>query len=101
MGADVFGKIIHRVLEVLDQPYLNKTIDKSTLEHQKASISGVLAKILKEDHELLETKSGLNFILVSVASKILEKYFDKKIAETNQPFTILNLESEFVSKIKN
>jgi hypothetical protein len=98
IGTDVFGTIVHKVLENLDKPYLNSKnpIDKEVLQNQKDEVENQLF-LIKNEHKSFDFDSGMNLILISVVKKIIEKYFNKREFEFGGNFKILGIEKELTS----
>jgi len=98
IGTDVFGTIVHKVLENLDKPYLDSKnpIDKEVLQNQKDEVENQLS-LIKNDHKSFDFDSGMNLILISVVKKIIEKYFLKRESEFGGNFKILGIEKELIS----
>ncbi|HLO43995.1 MAG TPA: PD-(D/E)XK nuclease family protein [Leadbetterella sp.] len=96
IGADVFGTIVHKVLENLDQPYLETgvQIGLEQIKEQKNNIVKELDKAIEEGHKAFDFGSGMNLILLSVVQKILEKYFQKRLDEFSGNFRILGVEKQ-------
>ena len=96
IGADVFGTIVHKVLENLDQPYLETgvQIGLEQIKEQKINIVKELDKAIEEGHKAFDFGSGMNLILLSVVQKILEKYFQKRLDEFSGNFRILGVEKQ-------
>jgi CRISPR/Cas system-associated exonuclease Cas4 (RecB family) len=96
IGTDVFGTIVHKVLENLDEPFLNaKTeIGVKELKVQKENIQKELALAIKESHKQFDFDNGMNLILLSVVQKILEKYFLKREKELSGNFRVMAIEKE-------
>ncbi|MCP9768181.1 PD-(D/E)XK nuclease family protein [Lacihabitans sp. LS3-19] len=102
IGTDVFGTIVHKVLENLDKPIINnaKVVDKGVLEQQRKSVLPEIGKALNEYRLEHDFENGLNVILVSVVSKIIDAYFKKRIEEFVDTFQILALEKELLASYK-
>ncbi|OYU68004.1 MAG: hypothetical protein CFE22_01445 [Cytophagaceae bacterium BCCC1] len=98
IGTDVFGTIVHKVLENLDKPYLDSKnpIDKEVLQNQKNEVENQLS-LIKNEHKSFDFDSGMNLILISVVKKIIEKYFHKRESEFVGNFKILGIEKELTS----
>ncbi|MCP9748309.1 PD-(D/E)XK nuclease family protein [Lacihabitans sp. CS3-21] len=98
IGTDVFGTIVHKVLENLDKPYLDSKnpIDKEVLQNQKDEVENQLS-LIKNEHKSFDFDSGMNLILISVVKKIIEKYFYKRESEFGGNFKILGIEKELTS----
>lgn len=98
IGTDVFGTIVHKVLENLDKPYLESKnpIDKEVLQNQKDEVENQLS-LIKNEHKSFDFDSGMNLILISVVKKIIEKYFNKRESEFGGNFKILGIEKELTS----
>ncbi|MCF8325367.1 MAG: PD-(D/E)XK nuclease family protein [Leadbetterella sp.] len=98
IGTDVFGTIVHKVLENLDKPYLvsKNPIDKEVLRNQKDEVENQLS-LIKNEHKSFDFDTGMNLILISVVKKIIEKYFYKRESEFGGSFKILGIEKELTS----
>ncbi|MCP9756971.1 PD-(D/E)XK nuclease family protein [Lacihabitans sp. CCS-44] len=99
IGTDVFGTIVHKVLENLDKPYFESKnpVNKEVLRNQKDEVESQLSLIIKEEQKAFDFDSGMNLILISVVKKIIERYFDKRESEFGGNFTILGIEKELTS----
>jgi hypothetical protein len=98
IGTDVFGTIVHKILENLDKPYLESKnlIDKEVLRNQKDDVENQLS-LIKNEHNSFDFDSGMNVVLISVVKKIIERYFYKRESEFGGNFKILGIEKELNS----
>lgn len=97
IGANVFGSIIHYVLETVDTPYFeaNTLITKEVLLNQKQKALSNFDSYLKENQPDFDFNYGLNSILKALAYELIGKYYDKRIGEFEMPFKILAIEKEY------
>lgn len=96
IGTDIFGTIVHQVLENLDKPLLeSKTIiDLNELNKQKESVETQLSETIKEHEKVFDFENGMNLILLSVVKKIIDKYYLKREKEFSSNFIVLGIEKE-------
>ncbi len=97
----VFGNILHKALEFLYVPYLNKTIDAKDLE-AIASTKNISDKVHQAllDQKVIHSNyslSGVDLLLESVIKRLLKKIFDQDVK--NLPFTIKGVEEWIEGRI--
>ncbi|MFN8430448.1 MAG: PD-(D/E)XK nuclease family protein [Spirosomataceae bacterium] len=85
--VDTFGVILHAVLELSDFDKGLKSREK--LEFNKVNLPFILEKVFTELEVKIDNKQGLNYLLKNVAEKLLEQYFDLRIANISQPYGII------------
>lgn len=97
IGSDVFGSMLHYVLEKTDEPYFkSKTfITSEILENQKKFALENFNILIEANQPKFDFKYGLNSILKTVAKELLGKYYDKRLREFTEPFKIVGLESKY------
>lgn len=97
IGADVFGSIIHYVLEMIEKPYFGtKTaITKEILLLQKKNAIHDFDLLLKESQPDFDFNLGLNVVLKSVIKELLAKYYDRRITEFSAPYHIIGIENAY------
>jgi CRISPR/Cas system-associated exonuclease Cas4 (RecB family) len=101
IGTDIFGTIVHQVLENLDQPILTQgqMVNKDIFEEQRKSVLSEIEKVLKEYSSVHDFDNGLNVVLVSVVSKIMDAYYIKRVSEFKEPFKVLALEKILLANL--
>lgn len=92
IGHDVFGTIIHFVLEKADQPYVGKTVTREVLQLQKTWVQGHFESLLKECKPNFDFDYGLNAVLKALALELILRYFDQRIKDYKGEFTVHALE---------
>ncbi len=99
IDQSVFGKLLHKTMELLYLPYIGKEIDAETIETVRKDdrrIRGALLKAFAESYFRSErvTESditGRNIIIREVLLKYLKQILE--VDKADAPFTILTLEN--------
>lgn len=96
IGHNVFGSIIHYVLEMTDKTYFenNALITREILMNQKRHALENFDKYVKENQPDFDFTYGLNSVLKTLAKELIGKYFDKRLREFTVPFKIVGIEME-------
>jgi hypothetical protein len=98
--ADVFGNIVHKVLEEIYKPDLNKTIDTARLARKLKSLDSVLNESLKTTHSTGDIHHGKNLLIVEVIRKYIERFIQKDIENlNNEPRILLGIEEKLDSSV--
>jgi hypothetical protein len=102
IGHNVFGSIIHYVLEMTDKTYFEKNalITREILMNQKQYALENFDKYVKENQPDSDFTYGLNSVLKTLAKELIGKYFDKRLREFTVPFKIVGIEKEYTSFIE-
>ena len=94
IDARNFGIVVHRVLELLYEPWLGREISKEAIEKLEAGVEKMVAEVLKEEeivqeYQVLQGKDVLtNSIMQRLVLKILQ--YDQQQA----PFEVTGLERD-------
>ncbi|MCD8539116.1 MAG: PD-(D/E)XK nuclease family protein, partial [Leadbetterella sp.] len=99
IGYNVFGSIVHYVLEKTDEPYLGALITREVLENQKQFALQNFERLLRESQPGFDFEYGLNAVLSALALELTGKYFDKRLREFTEPFYIEGLEKKYTTVI--
>lgn len=99
IGYNVFGSIIHYVLEKTDEPYVGALITREILENQKQYALNHFDTLLKEGQPGFDFEYGLNAVLKTLARELVGKYFDKRLREFTEPFYIEGLEKKYETTV--
>jgi hypothetical protein len=95
IGHDVFGTIIHYVLEQADTPFVGKGVNKATLLQQKAWVKENFHALVKACKPNFDFDYGLNAVLKALALELLLKYFDQRIKDFKEEFVVHALEERY------
>ncbi len=98
--ADVFGTIIHQVLEEIYLPDKGKTIDADRLGNELNKLDLYLEKSLKQNYRTGDLQHGKNLLVVQVIRKYIERFVRKDMEALKQEprmlmGTEINLEYPF------
>ena len=101
MGADVFGNIMHDVLDILYKPYLGTVPD---FEKINASLDGVLKEVIQKVLKNRWIKTGINKMNIEIIETLLKnfihldrKFIEDQLAQKKQ-FEIVSIEEELNQK---
>jgi len=98
--ADVFGNIVHKVLEEIYKPDLKKTIDTTRLARELKSLDSILSESLKTTHSTGDIHHGKNLLIVEVIKKYIERFIKKDIENLNsEPRVLLGVEEKLDSSV--
>ncbi len=95
IGYNVFGSLVHYILEKADEPYLGALITKEVIQNQKQFAQLEFDRLVKENQPDFDFEYGLNAVLKALARELVAKYFEKRLREFTAPFTIEALEKKF------
>ncbi|NBA87640.1 hypothetical protein GVN16_17845 [Emticicia sp. CRIBPO] len=96
LGPDIFGNILHKTLELIDQAYMESgaEINELAIEIIKSSLSDKIDSVIEEHYGGYETKTGLNSIFRQIAGKLLVDFFDQRLKDGSYPFYVLATEEK-------
>ncbi len=100
IGHNVFGSIVHYILEKTDEFYVGALITREVLENQKRSALAGFDILLKQSQPDFDFEYGLNAVLKTLAKELIGKYFDKRLREFTEPFYIEALEKKFQTTVE-
>lgn len=100
IGHNVFGSIVHYVLEKTDEPYIGALITREILRNQKHYALAEFDVLLKYSQPDFDFEYGLNAVLKTLARELVGKYFDKRLREFTEPFYIEGLERKFQTTVE-
>lgn len=100
IGHNVFGSIVHYVLEKTDEPYVGALITREILQNQKSFALSNFDALLKQNQPDFDFEYGLNAVLKTLARELTGKYFDKRLREFTEPFYIEGLERKFQTTLE-
>ncbi|WP_367913082.1 PD-(D/E)XK nuclease family protein [Leadbetterella sp. DM7] len=100
IGYNVFGSIVHYVLEKTDESYVGALITREVLENQKQYALASFDALVAESQPDFDFKYGLNAVLKTLAAELVGKYFDKRLREFTGPFYIEGLEKKFQTTLE-
>lgn len=100
IGHNIFGSIVHYVLEKTDEPYVGALITKEILINQKQYALDNFDALLKQNQPGFDFEYGLNAVLKTLARELTGKYFDKRLREFTEPFYIEGLEKKYETTIE-
>ncbi len=100
IGHNIFGSIVHYVLEKTDEPYIGALITREILENQKRYALDNFDTLLKHSQPDFDFEYGLNAVLKTLARELTGKYFDKRLREFTEPFYIEGLEKKYETTIE-
>ncbi len=99
IGADVFGSLIHYVLEKTDIRFMDELITKDSLFAQKSYALENFDNWVSKNQPETDFSHGLNLVLKNVAKELVSQYYNKRIREFRSPFRILAIEREFTKSL--
>lgn len=99
IGHNIFGSIVHYVLEKTDESYVGALITREILENQKRSALARFDDLLKQNQPGFDFEYGLNTVLKTLARELTGKYFDKRLREFSEPFYIEGLEKKYETTV--
>lgn len=100
IGHDVFGTLIHYALEKADLPYVGKRVNRKILLEQRDWVKENFPALVKECKPNFDFEYGLNAVLKALALDLLLRYFDQRIKDFTQDFTIHALEQRYAGLIE-
>lgn len=96
IGADQFGNIIHKVLEDFLKPYQEKNIlvTEAEIRRMLLVLPQRVQQAFKADNLGNIPDHGMNYLLLKVATQVLESYLQQQAAGADLPLRILSLEQD-------
>lgn len=96
IDASVMGTVIHDVLHILYQDYINELIRPEHIKSMISKVSGVTHSVLENNKEFKGSYAdGKNLLIVKVSQLYVVNYLKKELSviiEDNQPLYIRELE---------
>ncbi len=94
LEADVFGTIVHEVLEHIFTQFLNKNINVSQLKVAISTLDEQVNESLKKNFPG-DVHHGKNILTMQVLKKVLERFLNREIENLqNEPRTMVAVEKE-------
>ena len=93
MSSASFGLIIHRVLEDFYKPFKGKAPQKSDFIGLSDNIEKYVSEAAEKSFHTSSVKYGYNRLAIEMAGRILKKYIAMEMAEIDQGWQIVALES--------
>lgn len=102
LGGDVLGEAVHRVMELLFQPFVGRPIDAKELLASSASIEPLLIEHLSQTFPIASLRSGHFRLRIEMATKALDAYLTAEANRCGSNTTIpLHLEAEVSAVLPN
>jgi CRISPR/Cas system-associated exonuclease Cas4 (RecB family) len=79
--SDVFGSVVHGVLEDLYKDFVGTTIDADKLSQKLDDLDLLLQKHFKDEYEGGDLSSGKNFLTLKVARKYIQQFVKRDIID--------------------
>jgi len=99
--SDVFGTVVHGVLEELYRPFVGSVINTSELSKRLTLSDKLLRNMFLEQFHKGELSTGKNYLTVEVARKYIQRFVTMDIAELKKQATqLLAVEKKFTTAIK-
>jgi CRISPR/Cas system-associated exonuclease Cas4 (RecB family) len=95
--SDVFGSVVHGVLEDLYKDFVGKTIDVEKLKKRLDNIDELLEKQFRENYRGGDLTAGKNLLTVEVAKKYIQQFVRHDIAALRKQARQLIAVEEWVS----
>jgi CRISPR/Cas system-associated exonuclease Cas4 (RecB family) len=95
--ANVFGTLIHKVLENLDKQYVGQNIayNLKSIENSVENLESELNFILETEFKNFEVNVGINALSVEIAKRLAKDFFEFQTKTFDFPINILSVEKEF------
>ncbi len=87
--ADVFGTIVHDILQTVYQPDLNKKIDPDRLKNELENLDTYINNSLKSNYATGDIKHGKNLLIVQIIKKYLQRFIKTDIENLKKEPRIL------------
>jgi hypothetical protein len=102
IALNTLGTIIHKTLEVLYTPFLNKTIQVSDIENCIKNIDNEVLTQFKEIYKEGEIKKGKNLLVFEVAKRHIFNFLNQELETlATQTIQLLYLEHTFECQINS
>lgn len=95
------GKIVHKVLEDLYEPYLNKTLRLENFNSMEKRIEGLINEKFKKIYGNSYKKTGSNYIIHEVLKKNIKDFIlkEKNLVKDGRTIEIIYLEEDLEKNI--
>ena len=95
------GKIVHKVLEDLYEPYLNKTLRLENFNSMEKRIEGLINEKFKNIYGNSYKKTGSNYIIHEVLKKNIKDFIlkEKNLVKDGRTLEIIDLEKDLEKNI--
>ena len=99
IGQNIFGSVVHYILEKTDLPYIGALITREVLQNQKQFALSEFDQLLKQCQPDFDFEYGLNAVLKTLARELIGKYFDARLRDFAEPFYIEGLEKKYTTTL--
>ena len=91
------GTIIHKVLENLYKPYLNKILEEANYNEMLNNLESNLVKEYKKIHNAGNTRVGSNFLIFEIMKKLIKNFLnqEKNAVSKGNTIKIISIEEKF------
>lgn len=95
LDADVFGTIVHEVLENIYKPFVGKPINTKQLEKVLPMIDEYVMKNLKKNYPSRVVRHGKNLLTIKVLKIYLERFLKEEVNRLQkEPRVLIDVEKE-------
>jgi ATP-dependent helicase/DNAse subunit B len=99
--ADVFGNVVHGVLEQMYKSFESKTIDTVKLREKLKNIDNYLSNEFASHYKGGDLSTGKNLLIAEVARKYIERFVKRDIDSLNTSGRLLiSVEEKLLAEVK-
>ncbi len=101
IGADTLGTVLHKTLEMLYRPAIDKTLTADKLSEMKAAANQLLSQNFQDHYEPEDLSFGKNLLTLKTAQTYLSRFFDSELefieglSKQGKTLLIRELEKEY------
>ena len=100
LEADVFGTIVHEVLEDVYKPFADKPIDTKQLAKAVATLDNRVSESLKKNYPSGDVSHGRNLLTMKVLKRYLERFLQAEIKNLQEePRILVAVEKELQQRL--
>ncbi len=95
MEANVFGTVVHEVLEEVYKPFINQPIDPKQLTKALGGLDRLISASLKKNYPSGDVTHGKNLLTIKVLKRYLERFIQEEIGQLKkEPRMMVAVEKE-------
>jgi len=106
LGADILGKLAHRILELLYQPYVGKILTSAQVIEINKLLEITTERACRDIEIQNQIEDGKNLLVVNIAKQFVKNFLRAEYQhalvneKNNRLLTILSLENELAGNIQ-
>jgi ATP-dependent helicase/nuclease subunit B len=101
IAANTMGSVIHEVLEVLYEPFINKYLNKENIAEMQKKVPLLLVKYFEKHYEKGNIETGKNKLIFEVCKNHVKRFLNQElqVIQQNKQLKIIALEKKLSTEI--